>query len=606
MATESKASSEPEVRTYRGRTLEEILPRIRAELGADAIIVREREGLVGGVGGFFAQRFIEVDAHGGADVPDSSARTLGDGHAIDIYDDSVEDLFDALLGDPDRDHRDATGNAGDAITAEEQRPEHPLRGFRASRREGAWDAEREPETQPHLPPIGDGERIIPKQPEVQTPSRRSLETSVFLERLRAASEALPDEALPDEAGQAEDATARAGQSGETAAAESTAVEVGPEAQPERQRPRVPRGATPDASATSGRTRPAIAAAAAPQGGTPARRRPPSLRDGLATGDPSVAPATYKRRSPIPSDAGGIARAPSGDATPATLALRGEEYGLAGLRGLITRLMGGRLGRRTLPRPSPPHALDQAAVAALITALTARGASLRWAQELVSAAGAHCMPFSDDLRAAVQAELAGRVLTASSPPAQGAVVAFVGSGGAGKTSCTAALASVYSRGSSLGVTVVTIDQPDGARELRRVLGADGVPVLSLSHQRAPSVIHTARQSGFVIVDTPTTTPTDAAALAATSGRLGELAPDAVLIALPATLSPPAAARALDGFQQVGPAAIAITHADETDQLAVAVELSVTRRIPLAYLHAGRDHRSALHAVQASSLAARLLA
>src|SRR5579871_5862250 len=51
-----------QVRTYRGRSLEELIPRIRAELGPDAIILREREGLTGGIGGFFAQRCVEIDA----------------------------------------------------------------------------------------------------------------------------------------------------------------------------------------------------------------------------------------------------------------------------------------------------------------------------------------------------------------------------------------------------------------------------------------------------------------------------------------------------------------------------------------------------------------
>ncbi len=66
MATDSNLH-EPSsgVRTYRGRTLGELLPQIRAELGPDAVILREREGLVGGIGGFFAQRYIEVDARRG-------------------------------------------------------------------------------------------------------------------------------------------------------------------------------------------------------------------------------------------------------------------------------------------------------------------------------------------------------------------------------------------------------------------------------------------------------------------------------------------------------------------------------------------------------------
>ncbi len=47
------------VRTYRGQSLEEIVPRIRAELGPDAVIVRQRDGLTGGVAGFFQKRLPE-------------------------------------------------------------------------------------------------------------------------------------------------------------------------------------------------------------------------------------------------------------------------------------------------------------------------------------------------------------------------------------------------------------------------------------------------------------------------------------------------------------------------------------------------------------------
>jgi flagellar biosynthesis GTPase FlhF len=51
-----------ETKTFRGRSLEEVLPQIRADLGADAIVVRRREGLAGGIGGFFQRSFVEVDA----------------------------------------------------------------------------------------------------------------------------------------------------------------------------------------------------------------------------------------------------------------------------------------------------------------------------------------------------------------------------------------------------------------------------------------------------------------------------------------------------------------------------------------------------------------
>ena len=37
------------VRTYRGRKLEDLIPQIREELGPDAIILRQREGLTGAI-----------------------------------------------------------------------------------------------------------------------------------------------------------------------------------------------------------------------------------------------------------------------------------------------------------------------------------------------------------------------------------------------------------------------------------------------------------------------------------------------------------------------------------------------------------------------------
>jgi flagellar biosynthesis GTPase FlhF len=55
--------------TYRGRSLEELVPRIRQELGDDAVIVARRETSSGGVGGFFAKREIEVEVRAGESAP---------------------------------------------------------------------------------------------------------------------------------------------------------------------------------------------------------------------------------------------------------------------------------------------------------------------------------------------------------------------------------------------------------------------------------------------------------------------------------------------------------------------------------------------------------
>src|SRR3954452_5128314 len=69
-----------ETKTFRGSSLEEVLPKIKADLGPDAEIIRQREGLTGGVGGFFQRACVEVDAR----PPGEPAAPL---RLFDAYDD---------------------------------------------------------------------------------------------------------------------------------------------------------------------------------------------------------------------------------------------------------------------------------------------------------------------------------------------------------------------------------------------------------------------------------------------------------------------------------------------------------------------------------------
>lgn len=62
----STETLDAERRTFRGETIEELLPQIRSELGDDAVVLSRREGLTGGVGGFFQKRCVEVEARAGA------------------------------------------------------------------------------------------------------------------------------------------------------------------------------------------------------------------------------------------------------------------------------------------------------------------------------------------------------------------------------------------------------------------------------------------------------------------------------------------------------------------------------------------------------------
>lgn len=49
-------------KTFRGPSLEDVRDQIAAELGGDAVITKQREGIVGGIGGFFGRRCVEVEA----------------------------------------------------------------------------------------------------------------------------------------------------------------------------------------------------------------------------------------------------------------------------------------------------------------------------------------------------------------------------------------------------------------------------------------------------------------------------------------------------------------------------------------------------------------
>ena len=74
-----------DTKTYRGRTLEEVLPKIKADLGPDAEIVRQRSGLTGGVGGFFQRQCVEVEARPAEESAQRAAGS-GQGRTFDAYD----------------------------------------------------------------------------------------------------------------------------------------------------------------------------------------------------------------------------------------------------------------------------------------------------------------------------------------------------------------------------------------------------------------------------------------------------------------------------------------------------------------------------------------
>ncbi|MDX6554779.1 MAG: flagellar biosynthesis protein FlhF [Miltoncostaeaceae bacterium] len=85
-------NADPGTRTFRGGSLDELLPQIREALGPDAVVLRQREGVIGGFRGFFAKRCVEVEARAAAAgeavaaAPAAEARAIPARSVIDAYD----------------------------------------------------------------------------------------------------------------------------------------------------------------------------------------------------------------------------------------------------------------------------------------------------------------------------------------------------------------------------------------------------------------------------------------------------------------------------------------------------------------------------------------
>lgn len=469
--------------TYRGRSLEEVLPKIREELGPDAVIERQRTGLVGGVGGFFQREMIEVDARPAAP--------------------GEHGTFDVLAG------------AGD-------------------------DADLRAATAP--PPDPDRDEGL------SAPAMRRIaqQSEPFADLLAdAEADALPAPGASDPAGPAEHDW--------DAWAEDVAEEE------ELPPPPPPPVSTPPAAGFH-------AASAYSQAGLgPAEPLGPE-DDVLAPRPPAIVP-------PVPPVPPRVAAAPPSparaDAPP------------------------------TGARPRPASATSHEA------ALTDRGLSADVAASVVGEAVSHAVPFAattrGGLKKVVRQTLARRIPVQTGFGGAGRTVALVGAAGAGKTRAVAGLAAAYAQGSDLPVVVLSLRPSDVGAELRELLDPFNVTVRPVEDGAAARTHIGARAGGaMVVVDTPAVSPRDGKAVKRLADDLRAAGVTETHVVLSATVASAVAQEAVRAFAPLDPAALLITHADETDHLGPLVDLAMAEGRPLSYL-AGPD----LAPVDPAALAARLL-
>ncbi len=224
----------------------------------------------------------------------------------------------------------------------------------------------------------------------------------------------------------------------------------------------------------------------------------------------------------------------------------------------------------VPREVESPAAEPTARDEIESALRGVGIGEEFVQELIEAAGAHVLPLmppATSLARAVHTALTQMIPPSSPRPAAGAAIAVVGSGGSGKSACCAALVEAYREHSTLPATCVTVS-PDTALD--------------------EPALREARAQGLLLLDTPTVSGADPGSIHALAELLEQLRPDRVVLALPATLGATPAAQLLQALGPLNASALAITHADETDQLGVAVQTACSFRLAPIHLLARAEH------------------
>jgi flagellar biosynthesis GTPase FlhF len=228
-----------------------------------------------------------------------------------------------------------------------------------------------------------------------------------------------------------------------------------------------------------------------------------------------------------------------------------------------------------PRPATAEAAEKRLVAA--------GLSAALAADVVSEAVAHGLPFAQPraLKKLIRTALARRLPVMSDLGGEARTLAFVGAGGAGKSSATERLAAAYAAADA-DVVVVALRSMDGGNGLASRLEPLGVSVIAADSAEQAARRLAGREVALTIVDAPAAGLADRAAVARIADDLKTLGVDEVHLALPATLSAAAGEELASALAPLGITHIALTHADQTARPGAAVELAVTGRHALSYV------------------------
>jgi len=309
--------------------------------------------------------------------------------------------------------------------------------------------------------------------------------------------------------------------------------------------------------------------------------PPDAAPQLSHGAPAAPPPAPTRVREVPApplDSAAPARPPSGNGGGVGTEIQrprrvppAQEAGSAQTPPAAVRPAQEPPRVSSLPPASGPQARSRAAVE---RTLARAGFSDGFAAELIDTALAHILPLTPRIGMvpAVRAALAQRIPSAAPLPATGCSIVVVGAGGSGKTTCCSALLGAYRAHGTLPARFGTLIRGEQETVLQMIMSPQLLEPQPADSPRVRRELRSAAGDGALVIDTPRLSPSEPGTVRELARVLEELEIDRTVVALPVTLGGVAAEQLLASLEPIGPAGMALTHADETDQLGVGIELA----------------------------------
>lgn len=542
------------MKTFQGRSLEEILPNIRKEFGEDAVVLSTRQIVNGGIGGFFGKRGVEVTAADQmptddelVDLEDSFGADQG---KLPVDDSAARDAISAAIArgvDPARSSRLDVTDADDLDTAQliaaTMGPSESDLGLSAT-------AEMRMATSAYgRSGAGFEPAVLPER----TPTK--LDTSQLANAMLMGSAGSAD--LRDPA--THEATARAHQALADAASEI----------------RQQLGLAEDAPLPSSAASTSFSARvsdATMSVGVPLRSASPQLGTSISPSEPVS---------------------------------RGFSHsGGASLH---------NVGRPSIHGPSPQLLAELSEAArALQHYLCVTGVNAEVAQSVVGTVIEHRRPFSPDgdLRTLVRDVIAEtvRCSTGWSHAGRTHKVAFVGPSGAGKSTTVAKLAEGYMRGSGYRVGVISISVAAESNAASHSIAADPLlrrPNLDVRFVSSPEQMKAAvdhmHECDLIMIDTPSTAYLDQWAMQITAACLAVARVDETHVVVPLATSVREAESVIRHFQPLHVNRLAVTKLDESRYAGQLLNFGFRFGLPITFLSDGPQIPEDLRAASAREIA-----